>query len=217
MCVCVCTRACVDTPLLQSCLTISNPIDHNPPGSSLHEILQARIGEWVAMTAPRVLRNCGIESTTLLSNALKWFFTTEASYYRYVYLVAQFCLTVCDLMDYSLPGSSFHGDSPGKNTGVGLHTLLQGIFPTQRLNPDLPHCSQIPDHLSHQGSPRILEWVNYSFFRGSSWPRNWNWVLCIAGIIFYQLSYQGINKCQWIKVPFVLNSASIQKRSSWPR
>ena len=34
-------------------------------------------------------------------------------------------------MDYSLPGSSVHGDSPGKNTGVGYHALLQGIFPTK--------------------------------------------------------------------------------------
>ena len=37
-------------------------------------------------------------------------------------------------MDYSPPGSSVHGDSPGKNIGVGCHTLLQGIFPTQGSN-----------------------------------------------------------------------------------
>ena len=40
----------------------------------------------------------------------------------------------CDPMDCSLPASSLHGDSPGKNAGVGCHALLQGIFPTQRLN-----------------------------------------------------------------------------------
>ena len=33
-------------------------------------------------------------------------------------------------MDCSLPGSSVYGDSPDKNTGVGGHALLQGIFPT---------------------------------------------------------------------------------------
>ena len=44
-------------------------------------------------------------------------------------------------------------DSPGKNTGVGCHALFQGIFPTQGSNPDLPHCRQILNHLSHQGSP----------------------------------------------------------------
>ena len=51
------------------------------------------------------------------------------------------------------PGSSAHGDSPGKNTGVGCHALLQGIFPIQGLNPGLLHCRQILSHLSHQGSP----------------------------------------------------------------
>ena len=45
-------------------------------------------------------------------------------------LVAQSCLTH-DPMDYSLPGSSVHGDSPGENIGVGCHALLQGIFLTQ--------------------------------------------------------------------------------------
>ena len=39
-------------------------------------------------------------------------------------LVTQSCLTLCDLMDCSPPGSSVHGDSPGKNTGVGCHALL---------------------------------------------------------------------------------------------
>ena len=58
-------------------------------------------------------------------------------------LVAQSCLTFCDLMDYSPPGSSVHGDSPGKDTRLGCHALFQGIFPTQVLNPDLPHCRRI--------------------------------------------------------------------------
>ena len=41
----------------------------------------------------------------------------------------------------------------GKDTGVGGHSLLQGILLTQGLNPDLPHCRQIVYHLSQQGSP----------------------------------------------------------------
>ncbi|KAI4547702.1 hypothetical protein MJG53_000534 [Ovis ammon polii x Ovis aries] len=45
-------------------------------------------------------------------------------------LVAKSCPTLSDPMDCSLPDSSVHGDSPGKNTGVGCHSLLQGIFPT---------------------------------------------------------------------------------------
>ena len=48
--------------------------------------------------------------------------------------VDQLCPTLCDPMDCNLPGSSVHRESPGKNTGVGCHALLQGIFPTQELN-----------------------------------------------------------------------------------
>ena len=44
-------------------------------------------------------------------------------------------------------------DSPGKNTGVGCHSLLQGIFLTQGSNLGLLHCRQILYSLSHQGSP----------------------------------------------------------------
>ena len=136
-------------------------------------------------------------------------------------LVPQLCLTLWDPIYYSLLGSSVHGDSPGKNIGVGCHaclqgilptqgskllllwllyckrvlyllrdqrkmwkgkslsvsdslwshglyspwnspgqntgdgshSLLQGIFPTQRLNLGLPHCKQTLYYLSHQGSP----------------------------------------------------------------
>ena len=67
-------------------------------------------------------------------------------------LSCQLYLTVCiDPMDCSPPGSSVHGDSPGKNTGVCWHALLQGIFSTQGSNPGLPHCRLILYHLSNQG------------------------------------------------------------------
>ena len=87
-------------------------------------------------------------------------------------LVTQLCLTLYDSTNCSPPGSSVHGSSLGKNTGVACHALLQGIFPTQGFNPGLPNCRQILYHLSHQGSPRILEWVAYTFSRGISQPRN---------------------------------------------
>ena len=73
-----------------------------------------------------------------------------------VCLVIHSCLTLYNPMDYSLPGTSVRGDSPGKNTKMGCHVLLQGIFPTQGLNPGLPHCRQIPYCLSHQGSPKVI-------------------------------------------------------------
>ena len=43
----------------------------------------------------------------------------------------QSCLTLCSPMDCSPPGSSVHGDSPGKNIGVDCHAFLQGIFPAE--------------------------------------------------------------------------------------
>ena len=66
------------------------------------------------------------------------------------------CPTVCNPMDCSPAGPSVLGDSPNRNTGVGCHALLQGIFPTQGLNPRLPHWRQILYHLSYQGSPSLL-------------------------------------------------------------
>ena len=69
--------------------------------------------------------------------------------------VAQSCPALCDPTDWSPPGSSLHGDSPGKNTRVGCHAFLQGIFLTQGLDPGLLHCRWILYHLSPQGSPIV--------------------------------------------------------------
>ena len=71
-------------------------------------------------------------------------------------LVAQSCPTLCDPVDCSPPGSSVHEDSPGENPGVSCHALLHGIFPTQGLNPGLPHCRQFLYRLSRQGSPKKI-------------------------------------------------------------
>ena len=66
--------------------------------------------------------------------------------------IAQLCPTLGNPTDCSPPGSSVHGNSPSKNTGVGCHALLQGIFPIQGSNSGLPHCRQILYCLSLQGS-----------------------------------------------------------------
>ena len=86
----------------------------------------------------------------------------------------------------SLQSHGLHSpwNSAGQNTGVGSSTLLQGIFPTQRSNPGLPHCRSILYQLSHQGNPRILEWVACPFSRGSSPPRNWTRISCMADRFF---------------------------------
>ena len=62
-------------------------------------------------------------------------------------------------MNCKPPGSSVHGDSPGKNTGVGCHALLQGIFSTQELNPCLLcllHCQMSSLPLVLPGNPPSL-------------------------------------------------------------
>ena len=82
-------------------------------------------------------------------------------------------------------------NSPSQYTGVGSLSLLQGIFPTQGSNPGLPHYRWILYQLSHKESPRILEWVAYSFSSESSWPQELTWGLLHCRQILYQLNYQG--------------------------
>ena len=81
-------------------------------------------------------------------------------------------------------------NSPGQNTRVGSLPLLQGIFPTQGSNSSLLHCRQGVYQLSHKGSSRILEWIDYAFASGSSQPRNWtgnvlskHMILCVQNAL----------------------------------
>ena len=79
---------------------------------------------------------------------------------------------------------------PGKNTGVGCHALLQGIFPTQGLNACLLCCRWILYWLSLHGCARILEWVTCPFSRGPSWPRSQTGVSCTAGGFFSSWAFR---------------------------
>ena len=82
VCVCLCMWACLRayTKSLQSCLTLYDPVECSPPGSSsVHGILQARILEWVVMPPPGDLPNPGMEPESLTSPELAGrFFTTGA-------------------------------------------------------------------------------------------------------------------------------------------
>ena len=70
----------MNAPLLHSCLTLCDPMDCSLPGSSVHEILQARILEWVAVPSYRSLPDPGIEPESLISPALAGkFFTTSTT------------------------------------------------------------------------------------------------------------------------------------------
>ena len=58
---------------LQSCLTLCNPMDGSPPGSSVHRILQARILEWVATFFPKIktaAATAGCQVTSVVSNSV---------------------------------------------------------------------------------------------------------------------------------------------------
>ena len=92
----------------------------------------------------------------------------DTDYFCYMCLVTQSCRTLCNPVDGSPPGSSVHGDSPDKSTGVDCHALLQGIFPIQGSNPGLPHCRQVLYLLSHQGSPLLYEKVQSKSFSRSA-------------------------------------------------
>ena len=78
-------------------------------------------------------------------------------------LFTQSCQTLCDPTVCRLPGSSVHGDSPGKSAVVGCYFLHQGIFPTQGLNPGLLHCRYILYCLSHQRSPHGTLYYPWNF------------------------------------------------------
>ena len=121
------------------------------------------------------------------------------SYYKAVMIKTVWCwymvcvlnsLTLCNTMDCSSPGSSVHGDSPGKNTGVGCHALLQGIFPPQGSNPGLLHCRRILYHLSHQGSPysHYIDNIHYIIKKK------------IVYIIYYVHEFQLHGKRKWLEI-----------------
>ena len=89
------------------------------------------------------------------------------------------CLTLCDPVDYTI-----HGILQARILEWVASSLLQGIFPTQGLDPGLPHCRWVLYQLSHHGSARKLECVAYPFSSGSSQPRNRTRVSWIVGRFF---------------------------------
>ena len=126
-----------------------------------------------------------------------------------------FCPTLCDLVDFSTPDSSVHArllcpqDSPGKNTEVGSHSLLQGIFPTQGSNLHLLH---------------LLLWQEGSWPLAPPGKPPHDHVLCLIAELCPTLcdpmdcsppffSVHGILQARilkWVAMPF-------SRESSWPR
>ena len=135
------------------------------PGFFVLGILQARILEWVAIYSPwnSPGQNTGVSRLSLLRGS-----------------------PGIEPRSPELQVDSLPAEPQGKpkNTGVGSLSLLQWIFPTQESNWGILHCRRILYCLSHQGNPKILEWVAYPFSRGSSQPRNQIRVSCIADRFF---------------------------------
>ena len=77
--------------------------------------------------------------------------TNSTSYFIGGDLVTKSCLTLATPWTEE-PRVCSPWDSPGRNTGMGCHSLLQGIYPSQALNPGLLHCRQILYHVRHKGS-----------------------------------------------------------------
>ena len=118
--------------------------------------------KWKIMLAVRFSQLPYISLKTFSSNEVKW---KSLSHVRL----------------FVTHGLNSPWDSLGQNTGVGRLSFFQGIFPTQGLNPGLPHGRRILYQLSRKGSPRILEWVAYPFSTRSSWASYQTGASCIAG------------------------------------
>ena len=116
-----------ESEVAQSYPTLSDPMDCSLPGSSIHGIFQATVLEWGAIA-----------------------FSGATQQYNTVIIQMKH-------QPYGLwPARLLHlWNSPGKNTGVGRYSLLQGISPAQGSNPGLQYCRQILYCLSHQESPQL--------------------------------------------------------------
>ena len=130
-----------------SCSVISdlcNPMDYRLPGSSVHGIFQARILEWITISSSKGSSCPGIKPVCPSSSALQMYsLTTEP--------LGCVCES-CSVVSNSLQPHGLHSlcNSPAQNSGVSNLSLLLGIFPTQGLNPGLPHCRQTLHQLSYK-------------------------------------------------------------------
>ena len=119
----------------------------------------------------------------------------------------------------TLQADSLPAEPPGKpkNTEVGSLSLLQQIFPTQESNQGPLHCRRILYQLSHQGRPRILDWVSVLFSSWFSPPRKIrrsNQDLLHCRQILYQLSHQGSPRIlEWVAYPFSSGSSQLRNQT----
>ena len=164
---------CSTYVLTQSCLTLWDPMDCSPPGSSIRGIFQAKILKWVAISYFR---------GSSQPKDWTWVFTTEPPGKLFVYSTHK-CVLLLLLLSHSVVSDSVRPhrrqptrlphpwDSPGKNTGVGCHFLLQCVK-VKSESEVVQSCPTLSDPMdcSPSGSSvhgifqaRVLEWGAIAF------------------------------------------------------
>ena len=161
---------------LQSCPPLCGPVNHGPPGSSVHGILQARVLEWVAISS---------------SSDRVWSEWSE---------VAQSCPTLCDPMGCSLPGSSVHGIFQARVLEwVAISFSRESSRPREwtRVSRIAGRCFTIWATREAQGqkasSKHVWEGGSFNFSPGKSVKRGRRWFLQIvkqSRILCVQISYR---------------------------
>ena len=128
---------------------------------------------WASSLPPpgRGTQSCGHQPTVA---PFAWQSNKAISFGAVLCLVAQSCLTLCNPMDYSPPGSSVH-------SMLQTRVLEWVAMPSSRGSSHLPHCRRILYHLTHQGKSKNTGVGTYPFSGSTSWPRNQTRVSCIAG------------------------------------
>ena len=156
-------------------------MDCSPPGSFVLGVLQARILERVAIPSPGDLPSLGIktrspalQADSLLTEPAGKPTERETSFQMESSSVSHSVPNSLWLhrLDCSSPSFCVRGDSPGKNTGLGCHFLLQGIFPTQGLNPGLLHFRQILYSLSYMDISPLNVNASYKRITSTQFPEH---------------------------------------------
>ena len=156
--------------------------------------------------------------------------------------VTQLCPTLSDPMDCSPPGSSIHGIFQVRVLEWGAIAFSELISRVAQMVKNLPAIWEVvvvgglvakscptlvtPWTVACQAplfgifQARILEWISISFSRGSSQPRNWTQVSCIAGIFLYLLSCEGtqVQSLGWedpLKKGMATHSSILAWRIPW--
>ena len=141
--------------LLQSCLTLCNPLDWSPQDSSVHGILQAEYWTGLPYPPPGEVPRPEVKTVSLMSPSLACgFFTTSASW-----LVTH---NLCNPVDCSAPDSSVHGILQARMLEWVSISFSRGSS-WLRDNPDLLHCRRILYHLGHLGSQVFIHIHTYIY------------------------------------------------------